>query len=409
MPDQTTEWKKDMKVTSIDVYALKPRYVPAVMRGIVCRINTDEGIYGYGEAALSYGKGSMAGFHMIKELAPLVIGQDPMQVEKIWERIYRETFWGVAGGAVFYAGMSAIDIALMDIKGKALNVPCYELLGGKQRDRLRAYASQLQLGWPDDDATGFELQFTPDDYARVSEKAVEEGYTAIKTDFTCVDGKAKTIRPYDGLKGILSHDVLEEAISRVRATREAVGPDVDIIVECHSNLDALSGTQLGEALEEYNIYYYEEPTTVSNPGTTKHLSRRVNIPVANGERIYTRWGFLPFLEDDSIQVLQPEIANCGGMTECKKICDLGHIFDATVQIHVCGSPISLAAALQVEAAIPNFQIHEHHVINKVNFIRELGKYDIAPENGYFTVPDRPGIGQELSEYAIQTAYHERVE
>lgn len=180
------------------------------------------------------------------------------------------------------------------------------------------------------------------------------------------------------------------------------------IVECYSNTDALSGTQYGQAIEKYGIYYFEEPTFVSNPVSTRNLSRRVNIPIANGERIYTRWQYLPFLQDDSIQVLQPEISNCGGLTECKKICDLGHIFDASVQVHVCGSPISLAAALQVEAAIPNFQIHEHHVINKVNFVRELGLYDIAPVHGSFEVPDRPGIGQELSEYAIKTAYCETV-
>lgn len=397
-----------MKITSIDVFALKPRYVPYTMRGIICRINTSEGIYGYGEAALSYGKGAMAGFHMIKELAPLLIGQDPMQTEKLWERMFKETFWGVTGGAVFYAAMSAIDIALMDIKGKALGVPCYELLGGKQRDSIRAYASQLQLGWVDDDATDFEIQVTPEDYARQAVKAVEEGYTAIKTDFTCIDGKTKSVRPYDALTGLLNNQVLEEAVARLQATREAVGPDIDIIVECHSNTDALSGTQFGQAIEKYGIYYYEEPTFVSNPISTRNLSRRVNVPIANGERIYTRWQFLPFLLDDSIQVLQPEISNCGGLTECKKICDLGHIFDASVQVHVCGSPISLAAALQVEAAIPNFQIHEHHVINKVNFIRELGLYDIAPVRGTFEVPTRPGIGQELSEYAIKTSYCESV-
>ncbi len=397
-----------MKITSVDVFALKPRYVPQAMRGVVCRINTDCGIYGYGEAALSYGKGSMAGFHMIKELAPLIIGQDPMRNEFLWERMFKDTFWGVSGGAVFYSAMSAIDIALMDIKGKALNVPCYQLLGGKQRDKMRAYASQLQLDWPDDDACGFRMQVTPEDYARVSLKAVSEGYTAIKIDFLCINPDTGTVRPQSETLGIMDKRQLDYAVARVKATREAVGPNIDIIVENHSNTDAISGTQFGRAIQEYGIYYYEEPTYPLNPMTTKNLARKVNIPIANGERIYTRWLYLPFLIDDSIQVIQPEIANCGGITECKKICDLAHIFDASVQIHICGSPISLAAALHVEAAIPNFLIHEHHVINKMNFIRELGKYDIYPENGYFTVPERPGIGQELSDYALQTSYCETV-
>ncbi|MBS7528183.1 mandelate racemase/muconate lactonizing enzyme family protein [Fusibacter paucivorans] len=397
-----------MKVTSIDIFALKPRYVAHTMRGIVCRINTDEGLYGYGEAALSYGKGSMAGFHMIKELAPLIIGQDPMRTEYLWESMLKNTFWGVSGGAVFYAAMSAIDIALMDIKGKALGVPCYQLLGGKQRDSLRAYASQLQLGWMNDDDQGFKLQFTPEDYAREAEKAVKEGYTAIKTDFLAVDGKTKTVRPFDALTGILDQETLRMGVERLRATREAVGPDVDIIVENHGNTDAISGTQFGRAIETYNVYYYEEATNPLNPTTSKSVSNKVKIPIANGERIFTRWKYLPFMLDDSIQVIQPEISNCGGLTECKKICDLAHIFDAAVQVHVCGSPISLAAALQVEAAIPNFLIHEHHVMNKMLFIRELGMYDMAPVNGSFIVPERPGIGQELSDYAIKTAYCETV-
>ncbi|MBR3275656.1 MAG: mandelate racemase/muconate lactonizing enzyme family protein [Eubacterium sp.] len=396
-----------MKITSIDVFALKPRYVPESMRGIVCRINTDTEIYGYGEAALSYGRGSMAGFHMIKELAPLLLGQDPMRTEWHWKNMFMETFWGQSGGPIFYAAMSAIDIALMDIKGKAYKVPVYELIGGKFRDSVRAYASQLQLGWPDKDTKGYVLQATPEDYARQAEKAVAEGYTAIKADYTCVtpDGR---MRDHDTMRGIVDREMIDTACERLEATRKAIGYDIDIIVECHSHTDALSSVQYGQAVEKYRIYYFEEGTYPMNTQTARNAARKINIPMANGERIYTRWQYLPFFLDDSIQVIQPEIANCGGITECKKICDLAHIFDASVQIHVCGSPISLAAALQVEAAIPNFQIHEDHVINRVGFVRELGKVDMFATDGKFTIPDTPGIGQELSEYALQTAYHETV-
>lgn len=396
-----------MKITSIDIFALKPRYSPHLMRGIICRINTDTEIYGYGEAAVSYGKGSMAGFHMIKELAPIIIGKDPLRTDYLWERMFKDTFWGQSGGPIFYSAMSAIDIALMDIKGKAFGVPCYELIGGKYRDKVRAYASQLQLGWPGDDGQGYTLQVTPEDYAKQALNAMAEGYTAIKTDFTCVapDG---SMRATDDTCGIVPKEVIDTACARLEATRKAVGPDVDIIVECHSHTDALSAVQYGQAIEKYGVYYYEEATYPMISQTAKNVAGKVNIPMANGERIYTRWRFLPFLLDDSVQVIQPEISNCGGITECKKICDLAHIFDASVQVHVCGSPISLAAALQVEAAIPNFQIHENHVINKMKYIRDLGKYDIAAENGYFYIPDRPGIGQELSEEAIQNAYIETV-
>ena len=149
-----------MKVTSVDVYALKHRGPAGSMRGIGCRVFTDEGIYGDGEAGISYGVGAPAAFSMIQSLAPLIIGQDPMRNEFLWEKMFKETFWGQAGGAIFYAGMSALDMALFDIKCKALNVPAYQLLGGKHRDKLRAYASQLQLGWVDDDAPGWRLAVT---------------------------------------------------------------------------------------------------------------------------------------------------------------------------------------------------------------------------------------------------------
>ena len=189
-----------LKVVSIDVFALKHRGNQFTLKGIVCRIRTDEGICGYGEAGVSYGKGSMAAFHMIKELAPLIIGQDPMKNEFLWERMFKDTFWGQAGGAIYYAAMSAIDTALFDIKAKALGVPAYQLLGGKQRDSVRAYASQLQLGWVNDEDTDFRLATTPQDYAREALLAVDDGYDAIKIDFTCgiVTGQSRRIRQLTG-------------------------------------------------------------------------------------------------------------------------------------------------------------------------------------------------------------------
>lgn len=391
-----------MKVTSVDVYALNHRGPAGSMRGIGCRVFTDEGVYGDGEAGISYGVGAPAAFSMIRSLAPLIIGQDPMRNEFLWEKMFKETFWGQAGGAIFYAGMSALDMALFDIKCKALNVPAYQLLGGKQRDRLRAYASQLQLGWVEDDSTGWRLAVTDEDYAREARIAVEDGYDAIKVDFLSVSPEGKLRTPEESC-GLLPKKTVKNVIDRIRVTREAVGPDVDIIIENHSNTDALSATLIGQAAEEYDIMYYEEVCTPLNPMTMKNVKDRVNIPIANGERVFTRWGYIPFLIDDSMHVLQPDICLCGGITEAKKICDLAHIFDATIQVHTCGSPLTLAAALQLEAAIPNFCIHEHHVINKVLWNRELGKYDIAAEKGYFIVPDRPGWGQEFSEYAVSHA------
>ena len=292
-------------------------------------------------------------------------------------------------------------MALFDIKCKVLGVPAYQLLGGKQRDELRCYASQLQLGWMEDDALGFRVAVTPEQYAEEARRAVADGYDAIKSDFLALPNNEQPL-------SVMPRKSVDLIVQRIKATREAVGPDVDIIIENHSKTDALSATLIGQAAEEYGIMYYEEVATPLNTAVMKNIARKVNIPIANGERLFTRWGYLQFLLDDSIQVVQPDICLCGGITEAKKICDMAHVFDATVQIHVCGSPLTLAAALQLEAAIPNFCIHEHHVINKLNYNRELGKYDYAPVNGKFTVPDLPGFGQELSDYAIKNAYRETV-
>jgi galactonate dehydratase len=189
---------------------------------------------------------------------------------------------------------------------------------------------------------------------------------------------------------------------RIVAVREAVGPAVDIIIECHSFTDAQSAIQIGKRAEKYNIFCYEDPTTPS-PKLTKLVADNVNIPIASGERIYTRWGYVPYFEDGSLALIQPDLGTCGGITEGKKICDMAHAYDVSVQVHVCASPISVAVALQLEVVISNFCIHEHHVINRASYNRELCIHDYQPVDGYITVPELPGIGNELSEYALGTA------
>jgi galactonate dehydratase len=385
-----------MKITSVDVMELKPRK-DKNWRPIVCRVNTDEGVQGYGEAALAYGIGASAAFGMIRDLSGCIIGMDPLENEVIWEKLYKTTFWGQNGGPVVFSGISAIDIALWDIKGKFFNVPVYRLLGGKKREKLRSYASQLQFRWGD----GIEPAFATEDYAAAAKHAVSEGYDAIKIDFFTYDRDGRILSSEDTTRLLKPYylDLVEE---RIAGVREAVGPGVDIIMECHSFTDAQSAIQIGKRAEKYNIFCYEEPTTPS-PKLTKLVAEKVNIPIASGERIYTRWGYTPYLENGSLALIQPDLGTSGGITECKKISDMAHAYDVSVQIHVCASPLSVAAALQLEAVIPNFCIHEHHVINKASYNRELCIHDYQPVEGYMTIPELPGIGNELSEYALKTA------
>lgn len=396
-----------MKIVSVDCMIIdsgNPCKGRNTWNPVIIRINTDEGISGFGEVGVAYGKGFRAGFGMIQDFAEVILGEDPMNSEKIWEKIYRTTFWGLGGGTIVSAGMSAIDIALWDIKGKAFGVPVYKLLGGKTNDRLRVYASQIQFGWGADRVVpDRDLMIRPEDYAAVTRKVMEEGYTCVKVDPIALSRQEPDGKGEWRTRGVLSERELSTAYDRVAAIREAGGPDMDIIIELHSYTDTTTSIQLGQRLEKLNIFYYEEPVHPMNPQNMLEVHKKLNIPIASGERIYGRTGFREFLEDRSLQIVQPDICLCGGITEAKKICDMANTYDCAAQIHVCGSPISKAAALQIEAVLPNFIIHEHHGWALHPDCRSTCLYDYQPVGGYYDIPERPGIGQELKPEVIKTA------
>ena len=393
--------RKILKINKVDILQIKT--VSPGWRPVLCRIYTDSGIYGDGEACLAFGKGSSAAFGMLKDLAGMIIGKDPMKNEEIWQMLYSKSTWGYNGGPVVFAAISAIDTALWDIKGKAYHVPVHELLGGKCRDRIRTYASQLQHGWrsPMYTMDEFDVCVGIDDYKRCAEVAMQEGFDAVKVDFLERedDGSVVAAGKQDS---ILDPPMLERACRRMEAVREAVGKDVSIIVEAHSHNSATGAVQLANALEKYNVFFYEEPNT-PNAITTKYIAEHTNVPLASGERIYSRWQYVPYLQDGSLRVLQPDIGSAGGITEVKKICDMAHVYDVWVQPHVCGTPLSTFAALQVEAVIPNFIIHEHNSNLRSRSQLGITKYNIHPENGYFEVPDAPGLGNEIIPEAYEKA------
>lgn len=382
-----------MKITKVDVFQINDPENP-VWKPVLCRIYTDDGIFGDGEAAMAYGIGSTGAYGMVQDLSRLIIGMDPLDNEVIWNKLYKQTFWGQNGGCVFTAGMSAIDLALWDIRGKFFEVPVYKLLGGKRQDNLRTYASQLQFGWQ----PSMKAAYITEDYVKYAQKAVSEGYDCIKIDFFTYKEDGTSYNDMERTT-LLSPERLNTIVGRVEAVRNAIGPNVDLIIENHSFLDAQSSVQLGRAIEKYNIFYYEEPNT-PDPVTAQYISNSLNFPIASGERIYTRWQYAKYFENASLQVIQPDLGTCGGITEVKKIADMAYTYDVAVQIHACGSPISTAAALQIECVIPNFVIHEHHIVNLCDFNKKLCKYDYQPVNGKFKVPDLPGLGNELSDFVI---------
>ncbi|MGA3128055.1 MAG: mandelate racemase/muconate lactonizing enzyme family protein [Candidatus Korobacteraceae bacterium] len=388
-----------MKITSVDILRLtsgKAAIEKSSWNPTVVRINTSDGISGYGEIGLAYGQASNAAYGILQDFAKLVIGMDPMNNEQIWEKIFRKTFWGQGGGTVIFSGISALDIALWDIKGKALGVPCYQLLGGKTNEKLRAYASQIQFDW----GPKASALVHPEQYGESARKAMADGYTCVKVDPIGFDMQGRWMTW--NTTGILPRDLVKIAVKRLQAIRDA-GPDLDIIVELHSLTDTNAAIQFAREIEGLPCFYYEEPVMPLNSASMKEVARNVRIPIASGERIYTRWGYRPFFEDRSLKVIQPDLGNCGGLTEGKKICDMAHVYDAIVQVHVCGGPMATAAALQLEAVIPNFLIHEHLASALIPENIALCSYNYQPKDGYFSVPDRPGIGQELSEDAIAKA------
>ncbi|MDR1908892.1 MAG: mandelate racemase/muconate lactonizing enzyme family protein, partial [Spirochaetaceae bacterium] len=282
-----------MKITKVEVIqadTARPGWKP-----VLTRIHTDEGIYGDGEAALAYGVGSTAAFGMVKDLAALIIGDDPLAHEVIWNKLYKNIFWGQNGGPVTWAGISAIDIALWDIKGKFFKQPVYKLLGGKFREDLRSYASQLQSGWSDHQ----EVLTRPEEYREVVKKAVAEGYDAVKIDFFAFNEKGERFSKEEQTR-LLSPYYLDLIEERVAAAREGAGPGVDIIAENHSLPDANGAVQIGNRIRKYNIFYFEEPNTPT-PKLAKVIGDRIGIPIAHGERVYSRWQYAPYFENSSVQ------------------------------------------------------------------------------------------------------------
>jgi L-alanine-DL-glutamate epimerase-like enolase superfamily enzyme len=387
-----------MKIISVEIYDIHIEELP-IWHPILIRVNTDAGISGVGEVGLAYGTGHSAGVGMVQNLAEsFMLGADPFKIEHLWERMFRGSFWAKGGGPVVYGGMSALDIALWDIKGKALNVPVYELLGGKTNEKLRVYASQIQFGWGPE----FKFLAQTEEYGKEAKLAVEDGYDCIKVDPIFIDEEGVPAFAKGGHKmtGILPNKTVSMVRERIKAIRETVGNEVDIIIELHSDTDVTSSVQIGKVCEEFNCMYYEEPVHYLNVALQDKVTRNVSIPMAAGERLYTRWGYRQYFEKQTLNVIQPDLCLVGGITEGKKVCDYANIYDVTVQMHVCGGPVSTAAALHVETVIPNFLIHEHHTFALKDYNRTLCIPDYQPVNGMYEAPNLPGLGIELNDEVV---------
>ncbi len=361
-----------MKIRDVKTYL-----VNAAHRNLVfVRLNTDEGITGVGECTAAYGVGSLAVEGAVKELAPLLIGQDPFAIERLCYTMYRESFWGVSGGPFICSAISGLEQALWDIKGKALKVPVYEMLGGRVRDKIRVYANT----WAN--------QRKLEDYVEFAVRAVANGFTALK------------IYPF-GEEELVKNE--QEAIERVRAVRDAVGDDVDIMIDGSWMFlsSASAAIRVGKKLEKFNPLFYEEPIVPDNIDATAQLAANINIPVAGGERIYKVNGFRRYLDKQALDVIQPDVGLVGGILELKKIAAMADAHSVPIAPHNCNGPVATAATIQIDACTTNFLIQE---IFPFDPPWHYNLVDEAPErmikNGYLNVSRRPGLGVELSDEEI---------
>lgn len=382
-----------MTINQVTIFQLDWGQLAPIWHPVVVKLTTTTGQAGWGEAGIAYGTGAAGVVDTIKELAPRVIGQDPWNTNAIWQDCYEHTFWAKDPGTGMYAAISALDIALWDLKARAIHQPLYQLLGGRLHDRLPAYASHIEYGWGP-----FSRYVTsPHDFARLAKRAVDEGYTALKVDpITQERGQAVIAN-----RRLLSPAQLACYYQRVAAIRDAVGPQVRIIIDCHANLTRRSAQQLIQCLAPLGIDYYEELLPTIDPQQTVQLARATGANLAVGEHLAGPQTYLPLLKD--VAVAQPDLGTCGGITAAIKIAALAAANGAGLQLHVCGSPIATAAALQFEAASDSFLIHEEHEINLKAANYGSSRYHYQPQDGQYTVPNRPGIGQELSKAAIERA------
>jgi len=365
--------------------------IEAIMCGPLpfTRVHTNEGITGLGENVVNHPETLRGNVELLKSI---LVGEDPFNIEKLWIKMVQQTSFTYMSSTI-----SAVDVALYDIKAKALGVPVYELLGGLYRRHIRLYP-HLRGTWnsfPDPNQADLfsepwgEVEYTPEQLGQNAKQLVDEGYTAIKFD---------PFRPgRDGYHGYRP-DEIEAVVERVAAIRAAVGPTVDLMVECHGKFNAGTAIKIGKKLEQFDLFWYEEPVPVGMITAMKRVVDAVNIPVAACERLNSKLDLKEYLEKGAVDVVMFDVGKCGGLTEAMKICAMCEAYQAKAAPHNPFGPVAAIANAHLSAAVHPFLIQEHE---------QMAPWAVEPMlkivDGYLEVPDRPGLGVELNEEAIAEA------
>jgi len=357
-----------MKITKVNTYFVRPRW------GFV-EIETDAGITGWGEAVLEgHAKAVLA---CVDEMADYLVGEDPAGIEGIWSTLYRAGFY--RGGGVLMSAISGIDQALWDIKGKALGKPVWELMGGKCRDKMRVYS------WIGGDR--------PSDVGSAAKAKMDEGFTAIKMNAT------------EELQMIDTYDKVDAVLERVAAIREACGKYFGIAIDFHGRVHKPMAKVLAKKLEEFDPMFIEEPVLCENMECFAEIAAACNVPIATGERLFSKYDFKRLLQAGGVDIIQPDLSHAGGITKVKKIAAMAEAYDVALAPHCPLGPIALASCLNVDATSYNAVIQEqsmgiHYNVGKTVLDYVKNKEDFAFVDGHVALPRLPGLGVEVNKELV---------
>lgn len=357
-----------MKITKVNTYHVRPRW------GFV-EIETDAGISGWGEAVLEGHCDTVLA--CVNEMSTYLLGNDPSRIEDISATLYRAGFY--RGGGVLMSAISGIDQALWDIKGKFFGAPAYELMGGKCRDNIKVYS------WIGGDR--------PSDTGRMAKEKMDEGFTAIKMNAT------------EELQMIDTYDKVDAVLERVAAIRESCGKYFGIAIDFHGRVHKPMAKILAKKLEEFDPMFIEEPVLCENMEVFKEIAACCNIPIATGERLFTKYDFKRLLQAGGVDIIQPDLSHAGGLTEVKKIASMAEAYDVAVAPHCPLGPIALSACLNLDATCYNAIIQEqsigiHYNVGKSVLDYALNKEDFKFVDGRVNMPTKAGLGVEVNKELV---------
>ncbi len=363
-----------MKITRIE-----PILYDAGRCGVWCfvRVETDEGVTGIGESSTT---DPFMAASVIARLAEWMAERDPSRIQEMWQQAYHRYF-NVRGGNLLLCAISGIDHALWDIKGKVAGLPVYELLGGAVRDRVPVYVNHMFFG----DGLAYE----PAAWAERAAAAVARGFKAIKID------------PYGSLHDYATPAQLRHATAIVQAVRDAIGPDIELAVDSHARFAIGTAIRAGRALDGLDLLFFEEPVPPENVDALRRVRQTLAMPLASGERVYTKWGFRALLEAQAVEVIQPDVAHCGGIFEARLIAAQAESHYVQVAPHNWYGPVALAASLQLDACTPNLLIQEQPLLHEeTSAQRDLLATPLQIDDGALVVPRGAGLGITLNEEVL---------